>query len=460
MPNSSTDRRFIMQAIKRTVPVRLSKSQQSFVNRCIGARRAVRNMFTATARLHRRYFGKWPSAYEMAREIRMLKREDPAFAWLAEMSKFIVEDARDAHSNAMSNWFNPEMPDHGPPVFQKRNARGTGSFMAAGSAAAVKMLSRRVLRLPYVGTVRLEAKLPKDAVVKSVRLMKRNGLYMACVSMQMEEMLGDEPEYLVGGLDVGIEPLGVDSLGNVYANPRSYKKTLSGRRRWQRTLSRRKEGSANWHKAQDRIDALDRRIKGLRDDAHHQLSRSVAGKFAILGVETLNVKGMDKLRHQSQAVRDAAIGGLLAKVRYKGDWYGSEVKAMSQWYPSSKLCSECGERNGELGREKYWTCPNCGVRHERNDNAAKNLAVGALGQVVPEVKPTVLRELVKSRMTLDRMRDAAAELAMVGFVDDLLALARGESSGETGEDDMGISLERLVAYVAAGGVHQSMRQAA
>ena len=56
-----------------------------------------------------------------------------------------------------------------------------------------------------------------------------------------------------------------------------------------------------------------------------------------------------------------------------------------RWYPSSKTCSACGEYNAELGREKYWTCPSCGVIHDRNLNAARNLRKLALLAVGEEV---------------------------------------------------------------------------
>ena len=133
------------------------------------------------------------------------------------------------------------------------------------------------------------------------------------------------------------------------------------------------KGSSGWYKAQRRIDSCHRRVRGLRENAHHQLSREVVRKYAVLGIETLNVSGMDKLRHQAKAIRDAAIGGLLQKVRYKAEWYGTEIVLADRWYPSSKTCFACGVVNGELGRERHWVCTECGAQHERNENAALNL---------------------------------------------------------------------------------------
>ena len=109
--------------------------------------------------------------------------------------------------------------------------------------------------------------------------------------------------------------------------------------------------------------------------------------FGALGLETLNVSGMDKLRHQAKAIRDAAIGGLLQKVRYKAEWYGTEIVLADRWYPSSKTCFVCGVVNADLGRERHWVCTECGAHHERNENAALNLMGLALRAVGPEVMP-------------------------------------------------------------------------
>ena len=70
-----------------------------------------------------------------------------------------------------------------------------------------------------------------------------------------------------------------------------------------------------------------------------------------MGIETLNVAGMDQLRHQAKAIRDAAIGGLLQKISYKADWYRTTMIAADRWFPSSKTCSACGVINGELKRD-------------------------------------------------------------------------------------------------------------
>ena len=118
--------------------------------------------------------------------------------------------------------------------------------------------------------------------------------------------------------------------------------------------------------------AIHRRINGLRENAHHQVSRLLVRKYAVLAIESLNVAGMDQLPHQARAIRDAAIGGLLQKIRYKADWYGTVIVEAGRFFPSSKLCSDCGAHNAALGREPSWSCSECGVRHDRNERTPRS----------------------------------------------------------------------------------------
>ena len=182
----------------------------------------------------------------------------------------------------------------------------------------------------------------------------------------------------VGGVDVGISPLAVDSDYVNYENPKALDSALRKLRRWQRAKERRTPGSRGWWEAQRRLDAVQRRVTGLRSNAHHQVSRELVRKCHTLGIETLNVAGMVKAGLQSKALSDAGMSNLLSQIRYKAYWYGTRIVEADQWYPSSKTCSACGVVNTELGREPKWSCPNCGVVHDRNENAARNLQKLAL----------------------------------------------------------------------------------
>ena len=208
----------------------------------------------------------------------------------------------------------------------------------------------------------------------------------------------------VGGVDVGINPLAVDSGGD-HPNPEAHYQPVQS---WQRPVAatpiprhtterseRSVAGSEHrlaGHRAAGaggrRNAALTGHIagqEGLRDNAHHHVSRTLVRKYHTIGIETLNVSGMIRAGLQSRALADAGMSGLLDKIRYKAERCGAAVVEAGQWYPSSKTCSVCGVVNGDLGREPEWDCPNCGAHHDRNENAARNLRKLALLAVGEDV---------------------------------------------------------------------------
>ena len=283
-----------------------------------------------------------------------------------------------------SRWLNKELNARRP-VFHKMNRTGAGSFLAASGVKLIQYDGHRRIRLPYFGSVRMTRSIP-DGTPHEVTIRKRNGRWYASIAYWKPPIAPPQREtQSVGGVDVGISPLAVDSDGVHYQNPKALDSALRKLRRWQRAKERRTPGSRGWWEAPRRLDAVQRRVTGLRNNAHHQVSRELVRKCHTLGIETLNIAGMVKAGLQSKALADAGMSSLLNQIRYKSGWYGTRIVEADQWYPSSKACSACGVVNKDLGRELKWSCPNCGVIHDRNENAARNLQKLALLAVGEDV---------------------------------------------------------------------------
>jgi putative transposase len=72
-------------------------------------------------------------------------------------------------------------------------------------------------------------------------------------------------------------------------------------------------------------------------------------------------------------------GEFIRQLTYKAAWYGRTLVAIDRWYPNSQRCFACGYTLSSLGLDvREWTCPACGVTHDRDINAAKNIC--AVGQ--------------------------------------------------------------------------------
>ena len=365
------------------VQLELTCRQERYAQRCVGIARFVYNRMVANDQAGRDA-SLWFTAHELEKEFNAVKRTNESLAFVTEVSKFVAQGACRNYRNVRSRWLNKNIKAR-KPVFHKKRRTGTGSFLAASGVNCIHYDGHRRIRLPYIGSVRMTRSLP-EGIPYEVTIRKRNGRWYASVAYWKPPVAPPQREtQSVGGVDVGINPLAIDSDGVSYQNPNGYYRAQRRLKRWQRAQARRTPGSQGWWEAQRRIDRAYRRVKGLRNDAHHQVSRTLVRKYHTLGIETLNVAGMIRAGLQSKALADAGMSGLLRQIRYKAQWYGTQIVEAEQWYPSSKTCSACGVVNTELGREPRWSCPSCGAIHDRNENAARNLQKLALLAVGEDV---------------------------------------------------------------------------
>ena len=154
-------------------------------------------------------------------------------------------------------------------------------------------------------------------------------------------------------------------------------------RRLQRSLSRRKKGSNRRKLMKMRIAKLHQRISNIRKDSLHKMTTDLSQRFSVIGIETLNVKGMMKNKRLALSLSDASFYEIKRQLLYKTQLRGGCIVEADMFFPSSKLCNECGWKNNDLTlKDRDWTCRECGMVHDRDINAAMNLKRYAASKVV------------------------------------------------------------------------------
>lgn len=182
------------------------------------------------------------------------------------------------------------------------------------------------------------------------------------------------------GIDVGIETLAVTSEGKKYKNIRPQESLQHKLTQAQRTLSRRKRGSKRRAKAKEAVARVYAKIRNKRENHIHHISREIVnGNPTHIAMEDLNVAGMVQNRRLARVIADASMRELTRQIEYKQTWNGGTFEKIGRFFPSSKTCHGCGFIVDSLPlSERKWTCPQCGVEHDRDINAAKVILAQSL----------------------------------------------------------------------------------
>jgi putative transposase len=220
---------------------------------------------------------------------------------------------------------------------------------------------------------------------------KASGWYASLnyeVEIEQPDTVAITPENSIG-VDLGSIDLVTTSRGKKIVNPRHYRNLECKLKREQRKLSRKQLGSNNRLKQKQKVARLHERIADSRNDALHKLSRQLMDENQAIFCEDLNVKGMAK-GNMGKSVSDAAWGELVRQLKYKAAWAGKILLQVGRFYASSQICSACEYKFTELSRsERSWTCPNCGVVHDRDVNAAVNIHREGLKYVAAGLSETL-----------------------------------------------------------------------
>ncbi|WP_009631165.1 RNA-guided endonuclease InsQ/TnpB family protein [Synechocystis sp. PCC 7509] len=181
------------------------------------------------------------------------------------------------------------------------------------------------------------------------------------------------------GLDVGITSLIATSNGDKIANPRHFKRLRSKLKRVQKSLSSKQKGSNNRQKQRQKVARVHRRITDSRKDFLHRLSTQLVRENQTIVVEDLAVKNMVQNPKLALHISDASWGEFVRQLVYKCEWYGRELIKIDRWFPSSKRCGNCGHIVDKMQLfVREWDCPKCGINHDRDINASKNILAAGL----------------------------------------------------------------------------------
>ncbi|MEO7022435.1 MAG: RNA-guided endonuclease TnpB family protein, partial [Ktedonobacteraceae bacterium] len=221
--------------------------------------------------------------------------------------------------------------------------------------------------------------LPKDSKPSTVTVSK-DAADRYFVSILVEQDIQHlKPIEQTVGADLGLKDFVILSTGEKVGNPHFFTKDEKKLAKAQRRHSKKKKGSKNRAKVAQKVARIHASIADRRRDFLHKLSTRLIRENQTICVESLAVKNMVKNHSLAKALSDVGWSEFVSQLEYKAKWYGRNVVKIDLWYPSSKRCSACGHILDSLSLDvRQWTCPECGVVHDRDINAAQNVHAAGL----------------------------------------------------------------------------------
>ena len=312
------------------------------------------------------------------------------YKWIKEVSSKSVKQSIMNAEKAFKRFFKHQS---GFPGFKKKGKSDVKMYFVKTDSKVIIPCERHRIKIPTLGWVRIKEKgyIPTNSethTIKSGCVSCRAGRYYA--SVLVEEIQKDQPilnDFGIG-IDLGIKEFAITSNGiikkniNKTATVRKLEKQL---KREQRCLSRKyddykkrkKKGEAtrqNIQRQQLKVQKLHQQIENICTDYVNKcVNEIVKTKPSYITIEDLNVSGMMKNRHLSKAVASQKFYEFRTKLETKCKENGIELRVADRWYPSSKLCHECGciKKDLKLSDREY-IC-DCGYHTDRDYNAALNL---------------------------------------------------------------------------------------
>ena len=338
--------------------------QMQFFAKCFGCVRFVYNRMLSDRIEHYNLTGKslnnTPAQYKSE------------FTWLKEVDSLALANAQMNLNTAYRNFFRDK--SNGFPKFKSK--KNNNFSYTTNNQKGTVYVENGYIKLPKLKSpVKIRQHRSFEGVIKSCTISKApSGKYHISILVETEIQKLPASDMRVG-IDVGIKDFAVLSNGEAYKNPKHLRKSEKRLAKLQRDLSRKQIGSSNRNKARIKVAKLHEKIANQRMDFLHKKSTEIIRENQAIVIEDLKVKNLMKNHNLAKSIAEVSWSRFREMLDYKSRWYGRELIIAPPDYPSSQLCSDCGNRSSQTKDLacRVYVCPECGLEIDRDYNASLNL---------------------------------------------------------------------------------------
>lgn len=378
--------------VAQRIPFTPSKTQAALLEQCFGARRFAYNQQVEAFNTYDKESNPRPT-YPNVTDMKN------ANEWLRDSpipSNALSNAIRDFRKAQSAYFRKAEYGKHRPRFTSKSD--NVQSFHNA--VPIRRMDGKRYPLSRKLGSVRIRRRdrirYPLESL-SSWTVKRENGTYYLVLLFDVD-IQPKPPASGKVGIDLGIKDFLTLSTGEKINYPDRLRRLEENIRRERRKLSHRRKDSNNYRKQKAVVAKAYAKLRHYREDFQHQLSHRLIEENQFIGMETLAVQnmtrkakkkldangkpmrnGQSRKRAMNRSILRNGWSSLVDKLSYKAQWYGRTLVQVDRFYPSSKLCHDCGHKYAGLRlSEREWTCEHCGTLHDRDANAALNILDEAL----------------------------------------------------------------------------------
>lgn len=364
-----------------------TEGQMKKINKTIGVCRFIYNFYIA----HNKELYENGEKFMSGRRFSVwLNNEylpnNPDKVWIKEVYTKAVAKSMDNAYVAFTRFFKHKSKF---PRFKKKNKSDVKMYFVKNNKTDC-LSERHRIKVPTLGWVRLKEKgyIPTSKngfIVRSGTISYKAGRYYISVLVDIQKHDSETCNDFGIGIDLGLKNLAICSDGSVYHNINkiyNVRKVEKRLKREQRKLSRKfisiKKGEStqkNFVKQKLKVQKLYQRLLNIRTGYLNKTIHSIVKtKPSFIVIEDLNVHGMMKNRYLSKAVAQQKFFEFKTKLISKCKENNIELRVVDRWYPSSKLCHNCGHIKKDLKlSDRTYICSECGYVEDRDVNASLNL---------------------------------------------------------------------------------------